>query len=108
MQSNDVKERQTIVSDQYFSLVANVDINKVVIGQNFSWLPIHKPSLLILIRQFPEDIRNSSVYHQMAVCTGSGVVLGRTGEIGSDTQTTCCTVFRIILFGNFILSQWIN
>lgn len=35
MQSNDVKERQTIVSDQYFSLVANVDINKVVIGQNF-------------------------------------------------------------------------
>lgn len=47
MQSNDVKERQMIVSDQYFSLVANVDINKVVIGQNFSWLPIHKPSLLI-------------------------------------------------------------
>lgn len=28
----------------------------------------------------------------MAVCTGSGVVLGRTGEIGSDTQTTCCSV----------------
>lgn len=108
MQSNDVKERQTIVSDQYCSLVANVDIHKVVLGGKFQ-LAVNTQSLLVgfCFGNFRKVFVTVRFHHQMAVCTGSGVVLGRTGEIISEANHLLHSVSHYFVW-KFILSQWIN